>query len=164
CIPLDPHYLEWKAREFNFNTHFIALAGEINRKMPEFVRQKAARELNRFGKAGSRSKILALGVSYKRNVGDWREAPAVEVIQLLQEDGAEVIYHDPHVPNFRDHGLSMESTSLTDELLDECDLVIVLTDHGTVDYGRVVDRSKCVLDTRNATKLVTEGREKIVLL
>jgi len=164
CIPLDPHYLEWKAREFNFNTHFIALAGEINRKMPEFVRQKAARELNRFGKAVSRSKILALGVSYKRNVGDWRESPAVEVVKLLQEDGAEVVYHDPHVPNFRDHGLSMENTPLTDELLEECDLVIVLTDHTAVDYSRVVERAKCVLDTRNATKGVTEGREKVVLL
>jgi UDP-N-acetyl-D-glucosamine dehydrogenase len=164
CIPLDPHYLEWKAREFNFNTHFIALAGEINRKMPEFVRQKAARELNRFGKAVSRSKILALGVSYKRNVGDWRESPAVEVIKLLQEDGAEVVYHDPHVPNFRDHGLSMENTPLTDELLEECDLVVVLTDHAGVDYARVIERSKCVLDTRNATRGVTEGREKVVLL
>ncbi|HKA06736.1 MAG TPA: nucleotide sugar dehydrogenase [Gemmataceae bacterium] len=164
CIPLDPHYLEWKAREFNFNTHFIALAGEINRKMPEFVRQKAARELNRFGKAVSRSKILALGVSYKRNVGDWRESPAVEVIKLLQEDGAEVVYHDPHVANFRDHGLSMENTPLTDELLEECDLVVVLTDHAAVDYARVVDRAKCVLDTRNATKGLTEGREKVVLL
>ncbi|HKB03285.1 MAG TPA: nucleotide sugar dehydrogenase [Gemmataceae bacterium] len=164
CIPLDPHYLEWKAREFNFNTHFIALAGEINRKMPEFVRQKAARELNRFGKAVSRSKILALGVSYKRDVGDWRESPAIEVIKLLQEERAEVVYHDPHVPDFREHGLAMESTPLTDELLSECDLVVILTEHSAVDHARVVARSKCVLDTRNATRKVTEGREKIVLL
>jgi UDP-N-acetyl-D-glucosamine dehydrogenase len=164
CIPLDPHYLEWKAREFNFNTHFIALAGEINRKMPEFVRQKAARELNRFGKAVSRSKILALGVSYKRDVGDWRESPAVEVLRLLQEDGAEVLYHDPHVPDFRDHGMSMENSPLTEELLAECDMVVILTDHASIDYGWVVEKSACVLDTRNATKKVTEGREKIVLL
>ncbi|HJZ94710.1 MAG TPA: nucleotide sugar dehydrogenase [Gemmataceae bacterium] len=164
CIPLDPHYLEWKAREFNFNTHFIALAGEINRRMPEFVRQKAARELNRFGKAVSRSKVLALGVSYKRDVGDWRESPAVEVIELLQEDGAEVVYHDPHVPDFRDRGLSMESVPLTDELLAECDLVIVLTDHSGVDYDRVVAGARHVLDTRNACRKVTEGRDKVVLL
>lgn len=164
CIPLDPHYLEWKAREFNFNTHFIALAGEINRKMPEFVRQKAARELNRFGKAVSRSKVLALGVSYKRDVGDWRESPAIDVIKLLQEDGAEVVYHDPHVPDFRGHGLSMESAPLTDELLAACDLVVILADHAAVDYARVVEKSKCVLDTRNATKKVAEGRERIVLL
>ena len=152
CIPLDPHYLEWKAREFNFNTHFIALAGEINRKMPEFVRTKAARELNRMGKAVSRSKILALGISYKRDVGDWRESPAMDVIKLLQEDGAEVLYHDPHVPEFRDHGLSMECSPLTDELLAECDLVIILTDHTSIDYQRVAANARRVLDTRNAMK------------
>lgn len=163
CIPLDPHYLEWKAREFNFNTHFIALAGEINRKMPEFVRTKAARELNRIGKAVSRSKILALGVSYKRDVGDWRESPALDVIKLLQEDGAEVIYHDPHVPEFRDHGLSMECAPLTEETLAECDLVVILTDHSTVDYGWVAANARCVLDTRNATKKL-DGRDNITLL
>jgi UDP-N-acetyl-D-glucosamine dehydrogenase len=164
CIPLDPHYLEWKAREFNFNTHFIALAGEINRKMPEFVRTKAARELNRMGKAVSRSKILALGVSYKRDVGDWRESPAMDVIELLQEDGAEVVYHDPHVPEFRHRGQSMECAPLTDELLTDVDLVVVLTDHAGVDYGNVVAKARQVLDTRNACKKVTEGREKITLL
>ncbi len=164
CIPLDPHYLDWKAREFNFNTHFIALAGEINRKMPEFVRTKAARELNRMGKAVSRSKILALGVSYKKDVGDWRESPALDVIKLLLEDGADVQYHDPHVTDFRDHGLSMECAPLTDELLAECDLVVILTDHAAVDHARVVEKAKCVLDTRNACKHVTVGREKVVLL
>jgi UDP-N-acetyl-D-glucosamine dehydrogenase len=164
CIPLDPHYLEWKAREFNFNTHFIALAGEINRKMPEFVRQKAARELNRAGKAMSRSKILALGISYKRDVGDWRESPAMDVMKLLLEDGADVAYHDPHVPHFRDHGLSMECTELTDELLGECDLVIVLTDHSAFDMDRVVAKAKCVLDTRNVTKRVAGTKENVILL
>jgi len=163
CIPLDPHYLEWKAREFNFNTHFIALAGEINRKMPEFVRTKAARELNRIGKAVSRSKILALGVSYKRDVGDWRESPAMDVIKLLIEDGADVIYHDPHVPEFRGHGLSMECAPLSDQVLAECDLVIVLTDHSKIDFANVVAKSKCVLDTRNACKNV-ENRDNITLL
>lgn len=164
CIPLDPHYLEWKAREFNFNTHFIALAGEINRKMPEFVRTKTARVLNTVGKALSRSKILALGVSYKRDVGDWRESPAMDVIKLLQDDGAEVLYHDPHVPEFRGHGLEMECSPLSDEVLADVDVVVILTDHTTVDYTRVVRLAKCVLDTRNATKKVTDGREKIVQL
>lgn len=164
CIPLDPHYLEWKAREFNFNTHFIALAGEINRKMPEFVRTKAARELNKAGKAVSRSKILALGVSYKRDVGDWRESPALDVIKLLQDDGAEVLYHDPHVPEFRGHGLSLECSPLSDEVLGEVDLVVVLTDHSTIDYSNVVAKTRQVLDTRNACKKVTENREKITLL
>ncbi len=163
CIPLDPHYLEWKAREFNFNTHFIALAGEINRKMPEFVRTKAARELNRVGKAVSRSKILALGVSYKRDVGDWRESPAMDVIKLLLADGAHVLYHDPHVPKFRGHGLSMECSPLSDEVLAECDLVIVLTDHSAIDFANVAAKSKCVLDTRNACKTI-ENRDNITLL
>ena len=117
CIPLDPHYLEWKAREYNFNTHFIALAGEINRSMPRFVREKAHRVLNRLGVATSKSKILILGVSYKKDLGDYRESPALEVIKLLEEEGALVIYHDPYVPSFEEHGLAMESVPLTDEVL-----------------------------------------------
>ncbi|MCI0379839.1 MAG: nucleotide sugar dehydrogenase [Gemmataceae bacterium] len=164
CIPLDPHYLEWKAREYNFNTHFIALAGEINRGMPRFVRDKAFRVLNRLGVAPSRSKILILGVSYKRDLGDFRESPAVEVIKLLEEDGADVVYHDPHVPSFEEHGVSMDSVPLTDELLQEVNLVIITADHTSVDYQRVVDLATHVLDTRNATKKVTKNREKITLL
>jgi nucleotide sugar dehydrogenase len=164
CIPLDPHYLEWKAKEFNFSTHFIALAGEINRRMPEFVRQKAARVLNGFGKPVSGSKILALGVSYKRDVGDWRESPAIEVIKLLRDDGADVAYHDPHVPEINGHGLALENCPLSDDLLSGSDLVLILTDHSAVDYARVADRSRCVLDTRNATRKVPDGRAKVVLL
>jgi UDP-N-acetyl-D-glucosamine dehydrogenase len=164
CIPLDPHYLEWKAREFNFNTHFIALAGEINRKMPEFVRDKSLRVLNTLGLAPSKSKVLALGVSYKRDLGDFRESPAVEVIKLLRCEGADVVYHDPYVPQFEEHGLTMECVPLSEELLNERDLVIVLSDHRCVDYSWIVERARHVLDTRNATKQVTHGREKITLL
>jgi UDP-N-acetyl-D-glucosamine dehydrogenase len=98
CIPIDPHYLEWKAKEFNFDTHFIALAGEINRKMPDFVREKTCRVLNKLGVAPSRSKILILGVAYKKDLSDWRESPAIHVITRLLEDGAEIAYHDPFVP------------------------------------------------------------------
>jgi nucleotide sugar dehydrogenase len=164
CIPLDPHYLEWKAKEFNFNTHFIALAGEINRKMPEFVRDKAVRVLNKLGVAASRSKILALGVSYKKDLGDYRESPAIEVIRLLQRDDATVCYHDPYVPQFEEHDLSMESTPLTKELLAECELVIITSDHTCVDYGWVVENARHVLDTRNATKKLTAHKDKITLL
>ncbi|HEV3259220.1 MAG TPA: UDP binding domain-containing protein, partial [Gemmataceae bacterium] len=164
CIPLDPHYLEWKAKEFNFNTHFIALAGEINRRMPEFVREKAFRVLNRLGVAASKSRVLALGVSYKKDLGDYRESPAVEVIRLLQDDGTDVVYHDPYVPRFEEHGLSMESVPLTAALLAECDLVIITSDHACVDYGWVVQHARAVLDTRNATKHVGQHREKITLL
>ncbi len=164
CIPLDPHYLEWKAREFNFNTRFIALAGEINRKMPEFVREKTHRVLNQLGVAPSKAKVLVLGVSYKRNLGDFRESPAIEVIKHLQEDGAQVVYHDPFVPSFAEHGIAMENAPLTEELLAECDLVVVTADHTCIDYGWVVDKAVHVLDTRNATKRVTENRQKITLL
>jgi nucleotide sugar dehydrogenase len=164
CIPLDPHYLEWKAREFNFNTRFIALAGEINRRMPEFVREKTYRVLNHLGVAPSRSKILLLGVSYKKDLGDFRESPALEVIKLLQEDGANVVYHDPYVPSFDEHGLVMENVPLTDELLQECSLVIVATDHACINYEDVVAKAAHVLDTRNATKRVKNNRDKITLL
>ena len=164
CIPLDPHYLEWKAKEFNFNTHFIALAGEINRRMPEFVRDKAQRVLNQLGVAVSRSKILCLGVSYKRDVGDFRESPAVEVIRLLQRDGADVAYHDPFVPSFEDHGLSLEGVALTDEVLKSYNLVLILTDHTCVDYRLVVQNAGHVLDTRNCTKCIRDGCENVTLL
>jgi UDP-N-acetyl-D-glucosamine dehydrogenase len=163
CIPLDPHYLEWKAKEFNFNTHFIALAGEINRRMPEFVREKAIRLLNRLGVAPSKSKILALGVSYKKDVGDYRESPAISVIKLLKKEGADVVYHDPYVPQFDEHDLAMESVALTEKLVTECDLVIVTSDHSTVDYNTVVAKATHILDTRNALKHIT-NREKITLL
>jgi len=164
CIPVDPHYLEWKAKELNFNTHFIALAGEINRKMPEFVCKKANRILNRLGIPASRAKILVLGVAYKRDLNDYRESPAIEVIRLLRADGAEVVYHDPYVPSFRDGDLAMESKPLTAELLSSQDLVIITTDHTNIDYDWVVAHAKHVFDTRNATKNVRENRHKITLL
>lgn len=164
CIPLDPHYLEWKAKELNFNTHFIALAGEINRRMPEFVREKVHRVLNQRGVAPSRAKVLALGVAYKKDLDDFRESPALSVIHLLRADGAEVVYHDPHVPTFRDGELGMESVPLTADLIAAQDLVVILTDHSGVDYAWVVKHARHVLDTRNATQRVREHRERINLL
>ncbi len=164
CIPLDPHYLEWKAKELNFNTRFIALAGEINRRMPEFVREKVHRVLNQVGVAPSRAKILALGVAYKKDLDDFRESPALSVIHLLRADGAEVVYHDPHVPAFRDGGLGMESVPLTADLIAAQDLVVILTDHTGIDYAWVVKHARHVLDTRNATCPVRENRDRIILL
>ena len=164
CIPLDPHYLEWKAKEFNFNTHFIALAGEINRKMPEFVREKTHRVLNQLGIAPSRARILIMGVSYKRNLGDSRESPAIEVIKLLREDGSGIVYHDPYVPAFSEHGIVMENTPLSEELLGECDLVVITADHSCIDYPWLVEKATHVLDTRNATRRVAGNRHKITLL
>ncbi len=164
CIPIDPHYLEWKAKEVNFNTHFIALAGEINRKMPEFVREKALRVLNRLGVAPSRSRILVLGVAYKRDLGDYRESPAIEVVRLLRRDGANVVYHDPYVPVFREPDLEMASQLLSEELVAGADLVIITTDHSNIDYAWVVEHARYVFDTRNATRNVRHHREKITLL
>jgi len=162
CIPLDPHYLEWKAREYNFRTRFIGLAGEINRHMPEFVRQKAWRLLNQDGKAVSRSRILVLGLAYKHDVSDWRESPALDVIRLLQQDGAEVLYHDPYIPAFHQEGLDLESVPLTAEMLQSVDLVIITTPHTNVDYHFVVAHAPRILDTRYATRGIQS--EKVTLL
>jgi len=163
CIPLDPHYLEWKAKEVNFNTHFIALAGEINRRMPEFVVEKTTRVLNQHGLAVSVSKILALGASYKKDIDDDRESPAIEIIKMLIENGAKVSYHDPFVPSLRSHGIELDSVELTESTIGASDLTIILTDHSQVDYDLVVGNSKAVLDTRNATKNVTP-RANVTLL
>ncbi|NPV27280.1 MAG: nucleotide sugar dehydrogenase [Firmicutes bacterium] len=164
CIAIDPHYLEWKAKEFNFNTHFIALAGEINRRMPEFVRDKALRILNRLGIPSAKAKVLVLGVAYKRDIEDYRESPAIEVIRNLQAEGVRVEYYDPFIPEFSEHGLQMQSVPLTSEGLQTYDLVVITTDHSNIDYQWVVQNAKHIFDTRNATKNVLHDREKITLL
>jgi nucleotide sugar dehydrogenase len=161
CIPLDPHYLEWKARELGFTTRFIGLAGEINRRMPAFVVEKAGRLLNGSGLAMSRSRILALGAAYKRDIDDWRESPAIEVMRLLVEQGAKVSYHDPHVPSFSAESLSLTSTPLTADSLQSADLVVVLTDHSAVDYSLVARSARLVLDTRNALKVAGPSVHKL---
>jgi nucleotide sugar dehydrogenase len=164
CIPLDPHYLEWKAKEYNFNTHFIALAGEINRKMPEYVVEKTIRILNQRGIPVKEARILVLGVAYKKDVSDHRESPALDVLRLLMKEGAMVEYHDPYIPSFEDHGLSMSSVPLTENTLAEADLTLITTDHSSIDYSWVVRHSRLVFDTRNATRGVKEFRDRIVLL
>lgn len=163
CIPIDPHYLEWKAREYNFTTRFIGLAGEINRKMPEFVREKVLRVLNQDGKAPSKARVLMLGMSYKKDIGDWRESPALHVAELLKKDGISIQYHDPHVPEMWIDRLQYFSVPLTEEALRAADLVVITTEHSLVDYKWVVANARRVVDTRNATKRV-EGRERKVVL
>ncbi len=162
CIPLDPHYLEWKAREYNFQTHFIALAGETNRKMPEFVVEKAARVLNRLKKPVNGSKILLLGMAYKADLADYRESPAFEIYRRLRDAEAEVAFHDSWTPVVEEHGVTAISVELTDEVLKDADLVIITTHHTDVDYGRVVDLAPTILDTRNATRGIQS--DKITLL
>ncbi|BDG07145.1 nucleotide sugar dehydrogenase [Anaeromyxobacter paludicola] len=165
CIPIDPFYLTWKARQFEFQTRFIELAGEINTAMPHYVVQRTMEALNDRGLALKGARILVLGIAYKRDVDDMRESPAIRLIELLQARGAQVVYHDPfvpRVPRMRHHSLDMVSVPLTDEALAGSDAVLIATDHSEVDYARVVERSALVVDTRNACRGVKAGREKIV--
>jgi nucleotide sugar dehydrogenase len=164
CIPLDPHYLEWKAREFNFNTRFIALAGEINRRMPEFVLEKAMRLLSDRGLGLRGAKVLVLGVAYKKDVEDARESPGAEILHLLALRGAAVSYHDPLVPRFQEYGHDLASVPLTAGVLADADLVLILTDHSAVDYAFVVKHARLLLDTRFATRGVPCDRNRVVLL
>jgi UDP-N-acetyl-D-glucosamine dehydrogenase len=161
CIPIDPTYLSWKMKALNFPARFIELATEINSQMPLHVVRKAADILNEDRLAVNGARILILGVAYKANVSDVRESPAIEVAELLLQKGAQVDYHDPHVPEFELGAHGMKSVELTDEVLAAADLAIVVTDHQAVDYERVVARSARVFDTRNATHAVRSGREKI---
>jgi UDP-N-acetyl-D-glucosamine dehydrogenase len=168
CIPLDPHYLSWKMRTLEFRTRMIETASAINAEMPSYVVTKAADALNDRTKAMKGSRVLVLGVAYKKNIGDLRESPALEIIQLLQEKGARVSYHDPHVPVIRDdghtpiHGLPMESVPLTDETLKQSDLALIVTDHSEVDYNRVLSLAPLVLDTRGVIR--GDGKGKLVRL
>lgn len=166
CIPIDPHYLEWKAKELNFNTHFIALAGEINRRMPEFVCEKTQRILNDVGIALSKAKVLLVGVAYKKDLDDWRESPAISVIRCLLKDKVSVSYYDPYVPEIQIDGHSFKSVEITDEMLAEPDLVIITTDHSNIDYAELISKSRAVLDTRGVTRHLDldVAKERVTLL
>ncbi len=164
CIPIDPHYLEWKAKEFNFDTHFIALAGEINRKMPEFVREKTCRVLNKLGVAPSRAKVLILGVAYKKDLGDWRESPAIHVMTKLLEDGVEIAYHDSFVPEIYIQGQKFNSVPLNNDTLASYEVVIITTDHSDIDYHNLVSHASAVLDTRGVTRKLDCDKDKVTLL
>ena len=153
CIPIDPFYLSWKARLFGFEARLIELAGQINGAMPEYVVRKIGDALNERGKSIKGSKILILGVAYKRDVSDCRESPAFEVIHSLNQKGAEVSYNDPHVPSFEENGITLRSTKLSPEILKKSDCVVVITDHSKYDYHWIVQHSNLILDTRNAIKV-----------
>jgi UDP-N-acetyl-D-glucosamine dehydrogenase len=153
CIPIDPFYLSWKAREYDFNTRFIELAGEVNASMPAHVVQYVARGLNQQGKAVNGSRILLLGMAYKKDIDDLRESPSLTVIELLREQGAEVLYNDPYFPTVgqgRRYNLNMTCTPL--ENLEQYDCVLIMTDHSDYDYNQIVGQSQLVVDSRNATK------------
>jgi UDP-N-acetyl-D-glucosamine dehydrogenase len=165
CIPVDPFYLTWKAREFDLTTRFIELAGEVNTQMPRHVHNLVTRALNRQRKALNGAQVLLLGVAYKPDVDDYREAPVFKIMELLAADGATVVTVDPHVASFEDHhGQRYQTVPLSDDLLADADCVVIITDHTAFDYEQIVARSQAVVDTRNATRNVDKGREKIVLL
>ena len=164
CIPIDPFYLTWKARHFDFSTRFIELAGEINTNMPYYVVGRAIEALNAHEKSVKGADILVLGVAYKKNVDDMRESPALRVMQLLERKGARIRYHDPFVAEAATHDgkSSWKSEALTDESIASADAVLILTDHEGVDYQQVVSQAQLVIDTRNATKAVRGNRQKVI--
>jgi UDP-N-acetyl-D-glucosamine dehydrogenase len=152
CIPLDPHYLSWKMKTLNYKTRLIELAGEVNSEMPHFVLDKVRDALNDAGKPLKSSRVLVVGVAYKRDTADVRESPAVDLIRLLAEKGAIVMYHDPHVPRLREDGTVLDSAELTDAFLAGVDCVLIATDHSSVDYERLAALPCPVIDTRNVLR------------
>ncbi len=165
CIPIDPYYLTWKAREFEFNTRFIELAGEINWQMPHHVVDRTMDALNEQGKALKGARVLILGLAYKKNIDDLRESPSIRLIELFREKGAHVSYHDPYCPKMKEmrhqpkYMLEMESVPLS--TAKEADVVVIATDHECIDYQQLVRDGSLVIDTRNATKDVTFGKDKV---
>ncbi|WP_123054316.1 nucleotide sugar dehydrogenase [Clostridium sp. JN-1] len=160
CIPLDPFYLEWKAKEYDFHTKLIESSGIINDSMPEFVVDNAMKLLNEHKKAMNGAKVLLLGVAYKKDIDDMRESPALKVIENLEKNGAEILVNDPYIPEFKHNGKVYHSVDL-EENIDKADIVIITTDHSDYDYEEIVAKAKILYDTRNATKDVKNNREKI---
>ena len=174
CIPLDPYYLSWKMRTLNYRTRFIELAGEVNSSMPGYVVEKIAYALNGVRKAVNGSRVLILGVAYKRNIDDVRESPALDVIRLLETSGAVVVFHDPYIETVRDdHDAAPANTAaprlrhsvaFTPAELSAADVVVIITDHTSIDYQVVVDNAAVIVDTRNATATTRPGKATIVSL
>ena len=167
CIPVDPFYLSWKAREYDFATRFIELAGEINTAMPYHVVEAIATALNSKKKSLNGAKLLILGVAYKKDVDDLRESPTLKIMQLLQQRGVEIDYNDPYFPQLhkmRHYNYeNMKSVPLSPQTIGSYDGVVIATDHSSYDYASIVDAAKVVVDTRNATRRVMRHRDKIVL-
>ena len=165
CILVDPYYLSWKAREFDFHTNFIELAAETNESMPYYVYGLIVHALSEHGVPLTNAKVLLLGVAFKKNVNDIRNSPALKIFDILESKGMNyVMYNDPYVPELKMNGKAYHSQKLTADLLGLVDCVVIATDHSDYDYDFIVDHAKLVVDTRNATKHVKNGREKIVRL
>lgn len=164
CIPLDPYYLAWKSKEYDLHTRFIELAGEINESMPYYVLTKIQRLLNRQGHCLNGTKILVLGVTYKADVADWRETPALKVMELLQREGADLSYADPFTPSVELEGHSYAPVELTEERLKQSACTLILTAHSAFDYEKIVRHSPLVFDTRNGTRHVKGDKSHVTLL
>jgi UDP-N-acetyl-D-glucosamine dehydrogenase len=164
CIPIDPLYLAWKARSHGFESRFIDLASRVNSDMPRVVISVVTDVLNARARCINGATILVLGVSYKRDVNDARESPAIEIIGELWKRKAEVLYHDPYIPRLEVGHRTLASTPLDDSVVSRADCVLIVTDHNGIDYNRVVELAPVVVDTRNATHGVSRHREKIVKL
>ncbi|MGA1199862.1 MAG: nucleotide sugar dehydrogenase, partial [Candidatus Latescibacterota bacterium] len=164
CIPVDPHYLAWKLKTLNFNARFIELASEITRSMPAHVVSKIVDVLNDFEKSLKGASILVLGVTYKRDVGDVRESPALDILEMLQEKGAKAVYHDPFVPRIQIDTLDLTCVELDEARLKKADCVVITTNHSAYDYEWIVRHARSVVDTRNATKHVTGSKSNVVKL
>ncbi|MGW8285782.1 MAG: nucleotide sugar dehydrogenase [Candidatus Deferrimicrobiaceae bacterium] len=158
CIPLDPFYLSWKAKQFGFESRFIELAGVINGQMPHFVVGKVVDALNRFKKSVNGAKVLILGVAYKKDISDVRESPAIDILQLLSKKGAKLSYCDPHVPVLDEHGMRMKAEPFSAATLKKADCVVVVTDHSDFDYRLVARGSKVIVDARNALEGKNGGK------
>lgn len=155
CLPVDPHYLSWKMRSMDYRTRFIDLASEVNAEMPGFVAGKVREALNRRHRSVRGARILLLGVAYKKDVDDVRESPAMAILELLERDGATVIYHDPHVPEWRPpEGPPLKSEPLDDGLFDQVDAVVIVTDHSSFDLDAIFERSRILVDARNVTAAI----------
>ena len=150
CIPIDPHYLAWKMRGLNYKTRFIDIAGEVNTEMPVFWVRQVIEALNRHSRSMRGSRVLVLGVAYKKDIDDMRESPALDIIRLLEQQGAQVSYHDPHVTTFSENGHEFHSVPLTEDLVAGADCVVVVTDHTAIDFAMVKRKARLVVDTRNA--------------
>lgn len=163
CIPLDPFYLTWKAREYNHHTRLIELAGEINKSMPEYIVERVSQILSRkFGKPLNEAKVLLLGVAYKKDIDDLRQSPALEIIKKLEEEKAIISYYDPYISDFINNGKEYKSLKeLTAKEISEKDIVIITTDHSVVDYKMIVKNAKAIFDTRNVIKFNSKNVEKL---
>jgi UDP-N-acetyl-D-glucosamine dehydrogenase len=164
CIPIDPFYLTWKAREFEINTKFIELAGEINTYQPYYVVERSMEVLNKYKKPLNGSKVLILGASYKKDIDDMRESPSLKLIEIFRERGAEVNYSDSYVPKLlktRRYNYEMESVELTEETVNKYDLIILSTDHSNFDYKMIAENAQLIIDTRNAFEKNKISSDKI---